>query len=413
MYVLVMNAGSSSLKVQLVDMPDKRIVAKARCERIGIGIDGQVTLSIEGKETVTEIKLISISSALDFVIHELQYTEHPIIEKASDIIACGHRLVTGFEKYHGSVKIDAEVLHIVEQSALLAPLHVPAMLEAIERCTQLFPSAVQVAVFDSSFHHTLAEKAYIYALPYEYYQKYGFRKYAYHGTSGRYVSAKYAASSGHSLIGQKIIVCHLGNGSTVMAINDGKSVDASTGYGTSDGIMMGSRSGSVDTAVLLYAAAREKLTVEEMDTVIYKKSGLLGVSGVSNDLQEVIKAAKAGNHRAQLAMEMLAFQVKKHIGAYAAEMNGIDALIFTAGIGENASAIRADVCKEMDFLGIRLDEKLNEEFNHRLGKISSADSRCEVWIIPTDEEEIIAQDAYEIATRVNEKLPKPTQFSLF
>ncbi len=411
MYVLVVNAGSSSLKVQLVDMPDKRLVAKARCERVGI--DGKVTLWIEGIETVTEIKLISISSALDFVIHELKNTNNPIIKKSSDILACGHRVVTGFEKYPGSVKIDDSVLQIIEQSSLLAPLHVPAMMEAIERCTHQFPTAIQVAVFDSSFHHTLPEHAYIYALPYEYYQKYGFRKYAYHGTSGRYVSAKYAEITGRSLMGQKIIVCHLGNGSTVMAIKDGKSIDASTGYGTTDGIMMGSRCGSIDTAVLLYAAARENLTVVEMENVIYKKSGLLGVSGVSSDLQEVIKAGKAGNHRAQLAMAMLAFQVKKHIGAYVAEMNGIDALIFTAGIGENASAIRSAICKETDFLGINLDEKLNDEFNHRLGKISTTDSRCEVWIIPTDEEEIIAQDAYDIATKIPEKQAKPTQFSLF
>lgn len=393
MIVLVLNPGSSSLKYQIMDMKDEVVLAKGLCERIGI--DGRISYTTHSAKIVQEASLKDHKQALNNVIDLLTKGDSAVIEDRSTIRAIAQRLASGLENYPTSVKIDEDVIEVIKKSRILAPLHIPGMLDTIKSCQELFPKAVQVAVFDSSFHSTLEEKNYIYALPFEYYEKYGFRKYGYHGTSSRYVMGEYFRMGGKK--DSKVIICHLGNGSSIVAVKDGRSIDVSTGFSTSEGVMMGTRSGSIDPMILLHAAKRENLSIDEAERVLFHYSGLLGVSGVSSDYRDVKEEADKGNHRAKLAIEILAWQVKKFIGSYAAEMNGLDALIFTGGIGENADDLRLKVCSNMEFFGIILDEKrnLNRSTDNRV--ISTEESSCQVWVIPTNEELVMARDALRVA----------------
>lgn len=399
MKILVINAGSSSLKYQLFDMDSGEVTAKGLCERIGV--DGRVTHKRPGKENyVLEKALPDHETALSTVLSLITDKELGVIKDISEIDAVGHRIAHGGEKLRSSSLIGEKELEYLHSIAEINPLHGPPAIKGIEACRKILPDIPQVGVFDTAFYGTLPEYAYIYPLPYEYYEKYKVRRYGFHGTSHRYVTAEAAKMIGKPLSELKVITCHLGNGSSVTATKYGNAVWTSMGFTPQDGIMMGTRTGAIDPTVLTYIMKKEGLSAEEAEDMINRKSGLYGVSGVSSDCREVMQAEKNGDARSHLAVEMLVDGVKKAIGSSLAEMNGADVLVFTAGIGENDAEIRSRICKDMDFFGIKIDEEANVTAKRGTEQdITSADGKVRVLIIPTDEEYMIAKDTQNLANK--------------
>ena len=396
MKILVINAGSSSLKYQFMESEGGEVFAKGLCERIGI--DGRLTHKVpatDGKY-VFEIAMPTHAEAIQAVIDALLSAEHGVIKSMDEIDAVGHRVVHGGEAFAGSVKIDDAVMAAIEECIPLAPLHNPANITGIKACQKVMPGVPMVAVFDTAFHQTMPEKAYMYALPYEYYEKDKVRRYGFHGTSHMYVSKRAAAMLGKPIEEVKIITCHLGNGSSVTAVDGGKSVDTSMGFTPLAGLPMGTRAGDLDAGILEYLMGKYGYDIKEMVNILNKKSGVLGVSGVSSDFRDLGDAAAEGNHRAALAVDAFNYGVKKLIGAYAAAMGGVDAIVFTAGVGENSPEQRLEMASGLEFMGVKMDA----EANNCRGKetvISAPDSKVKVLLIPTDEELVIAQDTARLA----------------
>ena len=393
MKILVINAGSSSMKYQLIDMDDESVLAKGNCERIGI--DGHFKHTTgTGKKYEIDVTMNNHTEAFVQIKDALLDKEHGVITDLQEVSAIGHRVVQGGALFSESKIVDDEVIAGIESLVPLAPLHNAAHLQGIRACLDVFGKDVpQVVVFDTAFHSTMPEKAYMYAVPYEFYEKYAVRRYGAHGTSHRYVSQRCAELMGKDIKDLKIITCHLGNGSSITAVNGGKVVDTSMGLTPLDGIMMGTRTGSLDPSVVTFIAEKENLSPSEMDTLLNKKSGFLGISGISSDDRDVSEAAEKGNKRAQLAIDMLEYQILKYVGSYNAVLGGTDAIVFTAGIGENQYSHRANVCHNLEYMGVKIDDELNEKYIHGdWGKISTPDSSVEVWVIPTNEELVIARD---------------------
>ena len=392
MKVLVINAGSSSLKYQLIDMETEAVLAKGLCERIGIDGHLKHTPLVGGKPVFNEdIALPTHSEAIAAVIDKLTSEEYGVVKSMSEIDAVGHRVVHGGEKFAKSVVITDEVMQAIEECTPLAPLHNPANIIGIKACQQLMPGVPMVAVFDTAFHQTMPPVAYTYALPYEYYEKDKVRRYGFHGTSHKYVSQRAADMLGKPIEQLKLISCHLGNGSSVTAIDGGKSVDTSMGFTPLAGLPMGTRSGDIDAGILEYLMNKYGMDIKEMVNVLNKKSGVMGVSGVSSDFRDLEEAFEQGNERAGLAVDMFNYGVKKLIGAYAAAMGGVDAIIFTAGVGENSASQRMAIASGLEFMGVKMDEDANKVRGEER-VISAPDSKVTVLLIPTNEELMIAMD---------------------
>ena len=396
MKVLVINAGSSSLKYQLMDTDTRTVLAKGLCERIGI--DGRLTHKVPAKDLKLEFEIAmpTHAEAIQSVLDALTSAEHGVIRSMSEIDAVGHRVVHGGEKFAASARIDADVMAALEECIPLAPLHNPANITGIKACQAVMPSTPMVAVFDTAFHQTMPAKSYIYALPYEYYEKDKVRRYGFHGTSHRYVSARAAAMLGKPIEELKIITCHLGNGSSVSAIDGGKSVDTSMGFTPLAGVPMGTRSGDIDAGIMEYLMNKYNMNITEMLNVLNKKSGMQGISGVSSDFRDLEEEAEKGNARCALARDKFAYETKKLIGAYAAIMGGVDAIIFTAGVGENDGLERAAIASGLEFMGIKLDAEANKRRGEEL-VISAPDSKVKILLIPTNEELMIALDTAALA----------------
>ena len=390
MNILVINCGSSSLKYQLINSETEGVLAKGLCERIGI--DGMLTYQPEGGEKEkSEIAMPTHTEAINAVLAALTNEKSGVIKSLSEVGAVGHRVVHGGEKFTSSCLNNDESMKAIEECNDLAPLHNPANLIGIRACQELMPGVPMVAVFDTAFHQTMPDVAYTYGIPYEYYEKYKVRRYGFHGTSHSYVSKRTAEIVGKPYDQMKIIVCHLGNGASISAVNCGKSVDTSMGLTPLEGLVMGTRSGDLDPAIIDFVGKKEGLSLDEMNEVLNKKSGMLGISGVSSDGRDLEAAAETGNKRAQLALDVFDYRVIKYIGAYAAAMNGVDAIAFTAGIGENNIKMRKDVCSSLTYLGVKLDEeKNNVRGEERI--ISADDSKVQVLLVPTNEELAIARE---------------------
>ncbi len=396
MKILVLNAGSSSLKYQLFEMESGDILAKGVCERIGMG--GTVTHKRPGADNLDmELELADHSAAIQTVIDLLTSAEHGVIASIKEIDAVGHRVVHGGEELTKSTRVTESVIRYLETIVPINPLHGPPAIAGMKACVALMPEIPQVVVVDTSFYSDIEDYRFVYPIPYEFYEKDHVRRYGFHGTSHRYVSEQLAKIMGKPLSELKVVTCHLGNGSSVTAVQDGKAVDTSMGFTPQEGIIMGTRSGSLDPTVVPYLMKKHGYTPEEMENILNKKSGLLGISGLSNDCRNLTAAAAEGNSRAALALKMLANSIKRYIGAYTAEMNGIDALVFTAGIGENQWNVRQLVCENMSYLGIEIDEEKNRNFTRGIPfDITKEGARVQTWIIPTDEEYMIAIDTQRI-----------------
>ncbi|MCR5418070.1 MAG: acetate kinase [Lachnospiraceae bacterium] len=391
MNILVINCGSSSLKYQLIDSESEKVLAKGLCERIGI--DGsQISHTPAGGKKVTEkIEMIDHVAAVDAVLAKLTDASVGVVSSLKEIDAVGHRIVHGGEKFASSVVITPEVLEAIEEVSDLAPLHNPANLIGIRSCQKLMPGVPMVAVFDTAFHQTMPKKAYLYGLPYEYYEKYKVRRYGFHGTSHDYVSARIAEIFGQKREDMKIIVCHLGNGASVSAVMNGECVDTSMGLTPLEGLIMGTRSGDMDPAIIGFLAQKEGKTAQEIIDICNKKSGVLGLSGgLSSDFRDLAQAAQEGNELAATALEGWSYRVAKYIGAYAAAMNGVDVIVFTAGVGENNVTARAQVMSYLGYLGVTMNEDANTIRGEEV-EISTPDSKVKVWVVPTDEEMAIAK----------------------
>ena len=395
MKILVLNCGSSSLKYQLIDSDTENVLAKGLCERIGIE-GSKLKHQPAGKDDVVFNEYMEDHTvAVQMVIDALLDSNHGVVSSAKEINAVGHREVHGGEYFANSVVITPEVKEAIQKCAELAPLHNPANLIGIDACEKIMPGVPQVAVFDTAFHQTMPERAYLYAIPYEYYEKYKIRRYGFHGTSHRFVSEEAAKMINRPLEESKIITCHLGNGGSICAVRNGKSIDTSMGFTPLEGLAMGTRSGNVDAAVITYLMEKENLTPAEMDTILNKKSGVLGISGVSSDFRDIEGAKDEGNVRAEAALDIFAYRVAKYIGEYAAAMNGVDAIVFTAGLGENSGSTRRVICDYLTFLGIHIDS-YNNSLRGKAIEISAPDSRIRVLVIPTNEELVIARDTKEL-----------------
>ena len=398
MKVLVVNCGSSSIKYQLFEMDDESVLAKGLVERIGL--EGSVlTHEPAGKDkTIIKTKITNHTIGLGLVLDALVDSTYGVLKSMKEIDAIGHRGVHGGEKFSDSVLVTPDVIKTIIDCIKMAPLHNPPNISGINACTELMPGVPQVVVFDTAFHQTMPKKAYIYALPYEAYENYGIRRYGFHGTSHKYVSHRAAEIMGKDYNTLKLITCHLGNGSSVSAIKDGQCIDTSMGFTPLEGLVMGTRCGNIDPAIIPYLMKQENMSMEEIDTYINKKSGVLGISGISSDFRDVEKAAIAGNERARLALDMFAYEVVKFIGSYVAAMNGVDAIIFTAGIGENSISMREAITKDMEFLGTKIDKEKN---NIRCveKEISADGSKVKLFVIPTNEELVIARDTKTIVVR--------------
>ncbi len=399
MNVLVVNAGSSSLKYQLLDTETEKVLAKGICERIGI--DGRIDHKLpDGRRFKKDIAMPNHSVAMRILVDTLTDKETGCISSMSEISAVGHRVVHGGEFFCESVLVDASVIEKLEKCRELAPLHTGPALMGIEGCTEVMKGVPQVLVFDTAFHQTMPDYAYMYPLPYSIYQKYKIRRYGFHGTSHRYVSAEMMKILGRTE-GTKIITCHLGNGSSIAAVKDGKSIDTSMGFTPLDGLEMGTRCGAIDPAIVCFLMEKEGMNAAQMSNFLNKQCGLLGVSEVSSDSRDIEDAIAKGNEKAKLADKIMCYQIKKYIGAYAAAMGGLDAVVFTAGLGENNPALRSSVCRNMEFLGIKLDEEVNKVTLRQSSnvRISSEDSKVAVYVIPTNEELVIARDTAAIVSR--------------
>ena len=391
MKVLVINAGSSSLKYQLIDMDSETVLAKGLCERIGLdGANLQHTNVAQDKKVRIESKMDNHADGIKLVVDALVNEDHGVIKDMSEIGAVGHRVVHGAEIFADSFVIDDKVMEALKQCTPLAPLHNPANITGIEACEKIMPGIKQVAVFDTAFHQTMPAKAFMYGLPYKFYEEQKIRKYGFHGTSHKYVAAEAAKMLGKAPEDLKIITCHLGNGSSITAVDGGKSVDTTMGFTPLDGTIMGTRTGTMDPAVIMYMMDDMGLTSKQINTVVNKESGVYGVSGVSSDFRDLSAAADNGNERAGLALDMFTYGVKKYIGSYAAAMGGVDAIVFTAGVGENDSRTRESIVEGLEFMGIKIDKEMNKQ-RGRLD-ISAPDATVKTLVIPTNEELMIAID---------------------
>ena len=395
MKILVINCGSSSLKYQLLDMKDESVLCKGSIERIGLKINGgeeNVIVKVGDDKFTYDKELKDHVAAFNEVKYILSEGEHKVIDSFDEIDAIGHRIVQGGDRYTKSVLVTEKVVKDVEELAPLAPLHNPAHLMGYRACLEVVgPDVPQVFVFDTSFHSTMPPKAYMYAVPYEYYEKYAVRRYGFHGTSHKFVSHRVAEKMGKNIKDLKIITCHLGNGSSVAAVDHGKVVDTSMGFTPLDGFMMGTRSGGVDPSVVTFIMKKLNLTPDEMDNILNKQSGVNAISGVSSDDRDICAAQNAGNERAILAHEMQAYEIAKYIGSYIAAMNGVDNIVFTAGIGENCALVRTKVCSYLGYLGITIDEEANGKRGEEI-VISTPDSKVKVLVVPTNEELAIARE---------------------
>jgi len=404
MNILVLNCGSSSVKYELMEIETSKVLAKGLVERVGME-DAVVNHHFMKGEDYSDVKLVrsvpTHKEGIRIVIELLTSSDYGVIDNLDQIYGIGHRVVHGGEEYTDSAYITEDVKKDIKHYIELAPLHNPHHLAGIEACETLIPNHPQVAVFDTAFHQTMPEYAYMYAFPYDIYKKYKIRKYGFHGTSHKYVSQKAAQIVQRRITDLKIVSCHLGNGSSACAVKHGKSVDTSMGFTPLPGLIMGTRTGDFDPAILLYLMNKEALSLSEINSLVNRHSGLLGISGISRDFREIMKKFDEGNARARLAVEMFVYRIKHYIGAYAAAMNGLDVLIFTAGIGSNSAVLRKMVCNEMGFLGIKIDDKKNETCEE--GIVSTEDSRVNVLCIPTNEELLIATEAARIISeRENE-----------
>lgn len=396
MKVLVINAGSSSLKYQLIDMAEMTVMAKGLCERIGIdGSNLQHKNLIKGLSEKIESKMESHADAIRLVLDALTNKEYGVIASMDEIGAVGHRVVHGSEFFADSCVIDGKVMEALKRCIPVAPLHNPPNITGIEACEKIMPNVKQVAVFDTAFHQTMPAKAFMYALPYEYYEKHRIRKFGFHGTSHKFVSGEAAKMLDKPIEDLKIITCHLGNGSSVTAVDGGKCVDTSMGFTPLDGVVMGTRTGSMDPAVVTFLMDKENLTAKEVDNVMNKKSGVYGISGISSDFRDLSAAAEQGNKRAELALDMFAYSVTKLIGAYAAAMGGVDAIVFTAGIGENDAAIREKIVSGLEFMGIKINPELNKKRGEPVD-ITADGASVKTLVIPTNEELMIALDTQRL-----------------
>ena len=395
MKILVLNCGSSSVKYKLIDSDTKKVLAEGGVEKIGLPDSFLKFKRPDGsKETIT-VEMPDAKAAVENVIKVLTDPKDGVIKSFDEIDAVGHRVVHGMDKFNKSVLITPEVIEKVKECYTVAPLHNPANIAGIEAVTSLIPSVPQVAVFDTAFHQTMPDYAYMYALPYEAYEKYGVRRYGFHGTSHRYVSKRACEFLGVDYDKQRIITCHIGNGGSIAAIHDGKCVDTSMGLTPTEGLMMGTRVGDVDPGALVYLMKEMNLDADGLLNLINKKSGVAGVSGVSSDMRDIEAAIKEGNERARLALEMYEYRILKYIGAYAAVLGGVDIIVFTGGVGENQTVTREKICKKLEFLGVTFDEEANKTRGEEI-TISGADSKVKVVVIPTDEEMMIAQDTAAI-----------------
>ena len=393
--VLVVNCGSSSLKYQLFNMTDESVLAKGLVERIGL--EGSVLNhqpAGKGKIPLTaDIKNHTV--AIKMVMDALTDKEHGVVASIDEIDAIGHRVVHGAEKFSDSVLITPAVMAALEEFVELAPLHNPPNISGINACAEIVPSVPQVAVFDTAFHQTMPRHAFLYGLPYEAYEKYGVRRYGFHGTSHKFVSQRAAELMGQHMSNLRIITCHLGNGASIAAVKNGKSIDTSMGFTPLEGLVMGTRCGDIDPAITPYLMKKLHMTPEEVDTYLNKKSGVLGISGVSSDFRDLEAASAKGDERAQLAIDVFAYTVRKYIGSYAAAMGGVDAIVFTAGLGENSASMRDHICNGLEFLGTRIDPARNNTRGQEQ-EISMEGSKVKIYLIPTNEELVIARDTKTI-----------------
>ncbi|MDD6036775.1 MAG: acetate kinase [Lachnospiraceae bacterium] len=395
MKILVINCGSSSLKYQLIDMENENVLAKGLCERIGIE-GSKLTHKPTGKAVLEKAEAMPDHQvAVKLVLDALQDATYGVISNVNEISAIGHRVLHAGKYYSDSIVVNEDVKRVVRDCFDLGPLHNPANLIGIEACEAAMPGIPNVAVFDTAFHQTMPEKAFMYAIPYEYYEKYDIRRYGFHGTSHRFVSKRTIEVAGLDPNNSKVIVCHLGNGGSISAVVNGKCVDTSMGLTPLEGLIMGTRSGDLDPAVVQYIANKEGKDVNEVINILNKRSGILGISGISSDFRDVQKAQKEGNHRANVAIEAFVYRVAKYIGAYVAAMNGVDAITFTAGVGENDAAIRKAVCEYLGYLGVTVDEEANNIRGEEV-QISATDSKVKVFAIPTNEELAIARETRDL-----------------
>ncbi|MDP4182383.1 MAG: acetate kinase [Bacillota bacterium] len=395
MKILVINTGSSSLKYQLIDILNEEVLAKGLCDRIGIDNSFIKHTKAGSDAVVIEKDMINHKVAIKQVLDVLTDKKIGVISEMSEIAAVGHRVVHGGEKFHDSVIIDDDVMKTLKECIELAPLHNPPNIVGIEACQHIMPGTPMVAVFDTAFHQTMPRHAYLYALPYDIYEKYGVRKYGFHGTSHKYVAHRAAAMLGKSVDAVNIVTCHLGNGASVCAIRKGKSVETSMGFTPLAGLAMGTRSGTIDPAVIPILMEKEKMSIKEINDFLNKKSGVLGISGVSSDFRDIEAAADSGNERAALAIDIFCYRVKKYIGEYAAVMDGVDAVVFTAGIGENNPLVRKKVLSGMDYMGIEIDWDKNSIIGKELD-ISAPNSKVRTLVIPTNEELAIARETLKL-----------------
>jgi acetate kinase len=395
MKIIVLNCGSSSIKYQLIDMPGGKIRAKGVVEKIGLHGSFIRNVRDDGDEVELEGEIIDHQIGIEYILGLLISKKHGSIKDFSEIDAIGHRVVHGGETFHSSVLIDEEVVSKMEECIDLAPLHNPPNLKGIYAMKELLPNVPQVGTFDTAFHQTMPPRAFMYAIPYSLYKKYSIRRYGFHGTSHLFVSMRACEMLGTSCKSKKVITCHLGNGASMAAIENGKSVDTSMGLTPVEGLIMGTRSGDLDLGVLTYIMTKEEIGISTANTLINKFSGMLGVSGVSSDMREIEQAASEGDERASLALDMYVYRIRKYIGSYIAAMNGLDVLVFSGGVGENSQWVRERVCENLDFLGIRIDDKKNK-VRGKEAIISGKDSKVEVLVVPTNEELVIAQDTMQL-----------------
>lgn len=391
MNILVINCGSSSLKYQLINMKNEDVLASGLVERIGI--EGSIlTQKVEGRDKyIIESPMENHDIAIKLVLDALVDGKNGVIKSMDEINAVGHRIVHGGEKYTKSALVTEDVINDIKEAAKLAPLHNPAHIMGIEACKKLMPSVPMVVVFDTAFHQTMPEKAFMYGLPYDLYEKHHIRKYGFHGTSHKYVSAKVAEVMGKDIKDLKIITCHLGNGSSISAVKNGKCYDTSMGFTPLEGLVMGTRCGNIDPSVVTYLINELGYTAADVDKLMNKESGVYGVSGVSSDFRDIEGAAEKGNKRAQLALDMFRYKVTQYIGSYAASLGGVDVIVFTAGVGENSAAERSTICENLGFMGIEVDEQKNK-VRGEIAEINTDNSKVKVFVIPTNEELMIAKD---------------------
>lgn len=399
MKILVLNCGSSSVKYKLIDTSDDAVLAEGGVEKIGLPDGFLKYKKKDGSKAILELGLVDHNGAVQAILNILTDPVEGCIKGYDEIDAVGHRVVHGAEKFSESVLIDDDVKEMIKQCYDIAPLHNPANMTGIEAITTLMPEVPQVAVFDTAFHQTMPAKSYLYALPYKYYEEDGVRRYGFHGTSHRYVSQRVCEFLGVKAEDQRIITCHVGNGGSITAVKGGKSIDTSMGLTPSEGLMMGTRVGDVDPGALVYLMLKHNLSATDIQKIINKESGMLGTTGISSDMREIEAAINAGNERARLAQDMYEQRILKYIGAYAAEMGGVDIIVFTGGVGENQASLREDVCKPLAFMGVVIDSAVNAEIHGKEAVISTPASKVKVVVVPTDEELMIARDTESIVAK--------------